>query len=100
MLTQDHFITAELRVKANTDLPKAINAIHTFCEAMESETGCSMAVAFQDKHDPYRFIFWERYDNEAAFELHFSAKHTQTFIELGLTDLVQAFELNRLVKEV
>lgn len=100
MLKQGLFITAELRVKADADLPIAIDAIQTFCTAMESESGCSMAVAFQDKQDPYRFIFWERYDDEAAFKQHFNAKHTQTFIELGFTDLVQAFELTRLVKEV
>ena len=90
------FITAELRIKAESDLDTAISAINTFCEGMNSEPGCSMAVALQDKDDPRRFIFWERYENQQAFELHFNAKHTQEFIQLGLTDLVQAFESNLL----
>ncbi|MCL1125861.1 putative quinol monooxygenase [Shewanella surugensis] len=100
MLEQALFITAELRVKADKNLHTAINAIHTFCAAMKNEPGCSMATVFQDKSDPYRFILWEQYDNEAAFQQHFNAKHTQAFIEMGLTDLVQVFELNKLLKEV
>lgn len=51
-----------------------------------------MALPLQDTKDPYRFIFWERYDDQEAFDKHFHEKHTQHFIGLGLTELVQAFE--------
>ncbi|EDQ02808.1 hypothetical protein KT99_06567 [Shewanella benthica KT99] len=56
-----------------------------------------MAVALQDKENPRRFIFWERYEDKAAFEQHFQAEHTQRFINSGLTDLVQAFETQLLI---
>ena len=92
MFQQGLFITAELRIKAESDLDTAISAIQSFCEGMNSEPGCSMAVALQDKDDPRRYIFWERYENQQAFEQHFNAEHTQMFIQSGLTDLVQAFE--------
>ncbi|WP_409438941.1 putative quinol monooxygenase [Psychromonas sp. GE-S-Ul-11] len=92
MFKQGLFITAELRIKAESDLDTAILAIQSFCEGMNSEPGCSMAVALQDKEDPRRYIFWERYDNRQAFEQHFKAEHTQKFIQSGLTDLVQSFE--------
>jgi len=99
MFQQGLFITAELRIKAESDLDTAITAIHTFCEGMNSEIGCSMAVALQDKDDPRRYIFWERYENQQAFEQHFNAAHTQVFIQSGLTDLVQAFESKLLTVE-
>ncbi|PSW18113.1 antibiotic biosynthesis monooxygenase [Photobacterium sanctipauli] len=88
------FITAEIRVKAEVDLGEAKQAIAAFCQGMNSEPGCSMAVAHQDNSDPRRFILWERYDDEAAFQQHFNAAHTQHFIQLGITELVQAFETN------
>ena len=99
MFKQGLFITAELRIKDESDLNTAITAIYTFCEGMNSEPGCSMAVALQDKEDPRRYIFWERYDNQQAFEQHFNAKHTQEFIQSGLTELVQAFESKLLTTE-
>ncbi|WP_299793276.1 putative quinol monooxygenase [uncultured Shewanella sp.] len=99
MFEQGLFITAELRIKPDVDLETAIEAIHTFCEGMNSEAGCSMAVPLQDKDNPRRFIFWERYEDKAAFEQHFQAEHTQRFIQSGLTDLVQAFESQILTAE-
>ncbi|MGF1680268.1 putative quinol monooxygenase [Photobacterium minamisatsumaniensis] len=86
------FITAEIKVKPEIDLDIAKQAIAEFCCGMNSESGCSLAIAHQDMSDPRRFILWERYDDQAAFQQHFSAEHTQHFIGLGITDLVQAFE--------
>ncbi|PSU36450.1 antibiotic biosynthesis monooxygenase [Photobacterium lutimaris] len=92
MFEQGLFITAELRVKDDVSVDEAKVAIAQFCQGMNSEHGCSLAVAMQDNNDPRRFIFWERYDDQAAFDAHFNAKHTQAFIALGYTQLEQAFE--------
>lgn len=92
MFEQGLFITAELRVKDEVSLDEAKSAVAQFCQGMNSEQGCSMAVAMQDNSDLRRFIFWERYDDQAAFDAHFNAKHTQDFIALGYTQLEQAFE--------
>ncbi|MEH6531707.1 MULTISPECIES: putative quinol monooxygenase [Photobacterium] len=100
MFKQGLFITAELRIKPESDLNVAIAAIQDFCDGMNSEEGCSMAIPLQDKKDPRRFIFWERYDNQEAFETHFHAEHTQRFIQAGLTDLVQAFETQLLTADI
>lgn len=97
---QGLFITAELHIKPDVDLDVALSAIHVFCEGMNSETGCSFATALQDQKDPRKIIFWERYDDQAAFEQHFNADHTQHFIKAGLTDLVQAFESKLLLQEI
>ncbi|KHT65008.1 antibiotic biosynthesis monooxygenase [Photobacterium gaetbulicola] len=92
MFEQGLFITAELKVIDGISLEAAKAEIAKFCQGMNSEPGCSLAVATQDREDPRRFIFWERYDDQAAFEAHFNAKHTQDFIALGYTQLEQAFE--------
>ncbi len=99
MFEQGLFITAELQVKPDIDLDTAIAAIHSFCEGMNREKGCSMAIPLQDKENPRRFIFWERYEDKAAFEQHFQAEHTQKFIQSGLTELVQAFETQLLTEQ-
>lgn len=96
---QGLFITAELHIKPDVDLDRAISSIHEFCEGMNSEPGCSFALALQDQKDPRKVIFWERYEDQAAFEQHFQANHTQHFINAGLTDLVQAFESQLLPTE-
>lgn len=92
MFEQGLFITAALRVNEGVSIEEAKEVIAQFCQDMNSEPGCSMAIAMQDNKDPQRFIFWERYDDQAAFDAHFQAKHTQDFIALGYTQLEQAFE--------
>ncbi|MDV5168117.1 putative quinol monooxygenase [Photobacterium rosenbergii] len=92
MFEQGLFITAALSVNEGVSLEEAKAAVEQFCRDMNSEPGCSMAVAMQDTKDARRFIFWERYDDNAAFDAHFQAKHTQDFIALGYTQLEQAFE--------
>ena len=86
------FITAALTVNDGVPLEDAKTAVAQFCQDMNSEPGCSMAIAMQDNKDPRRFIFWERYNDQAAFDAHFQAKHTQDFIALGYTQLEHAFE--------
>ncbi|MCZ2723730.1 antibiotic biosynthesis monooxygenase [Marinomonas sp. 15G1-11] len=93
MLQSGLFITAELRIKPDKELSHAISALNAYCHAMETEPGCSMALPLQDKEDPYRFILWERYNDNTAFEAHFQAQHTQDFMASEIADLVQAFEL-------
>lgn len=100
MFKQGLFITAELHIKPDVDLDNAISAIHQFCDEMNNEPGCSFALALQDQKEPRKIIFWERYEDHAAFEQHFQADHTQRFIAAGLTDLVQVFESKRLIKEL
>lgn len=58
-----------------------------------------MAVPLQDIHDPRRYIFWERYESQEAFDQHFHAEHTQTFIQSGMTELIQSFESKLLIEE-
>jgi quinol monooxygenase YgiN len=96
---QGVFITAEIHINDHMPLAQGIAAIRQFCTDMNSEPGCSLAMALQNKTNPKQFVFWERYDDQAAFDAHFAAAHTQAFIKSALTDLKQAFDYQRLTTE-
>ncbi|MGI9916724.1 putative quinol monooxygenase [Vibrio owensii] len=91
-MSETIFVTAEL--KMNTDKPRqqVVEAIEQFCLDMQSEAGCLQANATYDSNEPQRVILWERYENRAAIEAHFSMPHTQAFITAEMAELVQAFE--------
>ncbi|REG81961.1 antibiotic biosynthesis monooxygenase [Marinomonas pollencensis] len=83
-------ITAELLIKDAVALDQGLLAIQQFCADMNSESGCYMAVAHQDRSEPRKVILWEMYRDQAAFDAHFNEEHTQVFIREGLTELVKA----------
>src|SRR5476651_132703 len=87
MFIQGHFVNAEIRIKDDVPINDALAAIHQFCLDMNSEAGCSFAMALQDKQDPRRIILWERYEDEAASQRHFDEPHTQRFIQSGSLSL-------------
>lgn len=99
MFTQGHFVSAEIRIKEEADINEALAAIEQFCIDMNSEAGCSFAMALQDQQDARRIILWERYEDEAASQRHFDEPHTQRFINSGLTEFVQATLCQLPVKE-
>ncbi len=90
MFKQGHFVNAEIRIKDDVQINDALAAIHQFCLDMNSEAGCSFAMALQDKQDSRRIILWERYEDEAAAQRHFDEPHTQRFIHSGFTEFVGA----------
>jgi quinol monooxygenase YgiN len=96
---QGVFITAEIHINDEVSLAQGLAAIKQFCVDMNSEPGCSLAMALQHKTHLKQFVFWERYDDQAAFDAHFAAPHTQAFINAGLTELKQAFDYQRLMSE-
>lgn len=85
-------ITAELKIKDTVALETGLLAIQQFCVDMNSEQGCFLAVAHQDNTDPRKVVLWEIYRDQAAFDAHFKAQHTQAFINSGLTELITAYE--------
>jgi quinol monooxygenase YgiN len=92
LAAQGVFVTAEVHIKDEVELATGVAAINAFCAAMNSEPGCTLAMALQDPKAPKKFIFWERYNDDTAIHAHFSAPHTQAFIASGLTELKQAFQ--------
>ncbi|MEZ8044698.1 putative quinol monooxygenase [Vibrio sp. 10N.237.312.C02] len=89
------FVTAEIKIKTNTDREAAIEAIEQFCRDMQSEPGCLQAIASYDQNQSDRVVLLEQYVNREAINQHFVMPHTQAFIERDITELVQAFETQR-----
>lgn len=83
-------ITAELRINDTITLEAGLSAVQDFCDAMNSEVGCHMALAHQSSEDPRTITLWEIYQDQTAFEAHFSMPHTQAFIKSGVTELIKA----------
>ncbi|MBW3695331.1 antibiotic biosynthesis monooxygenase [Vibrio sp. T187] len=85
-------VSAVITIKPEVDLAEGIAAIQQFCVDMNSEPGCEMAVAHQDKQNPRNIVLWEIYQDQAAFSAHFEAVHTQAFFDKGITELSWASE--------
>ncbi len=57
------------RVKAD-QLENVCAAIREFVPTMQAEEGTLEWLAYQQKDDPQRFVFFERYRDQAANNLH------------------------------
>lgn len=91
MLENGYFVTAELKVKNGATISEANEALQKLCRETIKEAGCSLFILHKCVEDEQRFILWERFDNEAAFNQHFVEQHTLNYIDLDLTEIVQYF---------
>jgi quinol monooxygenase YgiN len=92
MLEKGYFITAELMVKNKDMVSEAKSALKILCDKTLKEPGCSLFTLHHCSENEGRFILWERFDNEAAFKLHFIEQHTKDYVDLDLTEVVQYFQ--------
>ena len=92
MLTNGYFITAELQVKDLSRLMETKDALKILCEETLKEPGCNMFTLHQCQQMEGRFLLWERFEDEAAFQQHFVEQHTQDFVDQNLTEIVQFFQ--------
>lgn len=91
MFTSGYYITAELRVKDANQIHATKLALMTLCEKTLTEPGCSIFTLHHDQTTPSRFLLWERFNDEAAFQAHFEMPHTQEYVAQDLTEVVQFF---------
>lgn len=91
-LNPGYYITAELRVKDAARVHEAKACLLRLCEHTLREPGCTLFTLHHDAKQPTRFLLWERFEDEAAFKLHFEAAHTQAYVALDLTEVVQYFQ--------
>ena len=89
---QGYYVTAELKVKIEGRLQEAKEALAQLCKKTLEESGCMLFTLHQDAKQPTRFLLWERFDDEAAFKLHFDAPHTKAYLAMDLTEVVQYFQ--------
>ena len=74
-------VVAQFQV-APRDLDRFVAAARTEALAvMRSERGCQRFDVVTNREDPGRGLFYEVYDNEAAFEAHQETPHFDAFFE-------------------
>ena len=88
------FITAEIKVKDYSKIELAKKELLKLQQETLTEPGCDFFSIQQDNNEPSRFIMWERFNNENAFQKHFELKHTKDFVSKDLTEIVQYFQTN------
>jgi 4-carboxymuconolactone decarboxylase len=89
-----YYITAELKVKNESQTQAAKEALLNLCKATLTEPECTLFALHQDPKSPTRFLLWERFDDESAFKTHFEAPHTKEYVAKDLTEVVQYFQTN------
>lgn len=92
MFLPGYYITAELKVKDTSRASEAKIALLKLCKETLKEEGCSIFELHQLTDDETRFLLWERFEDEAAFKLHFKLQHTKDYLALDLTDIEQVFK--------
>ncbi|MGB0894671.1 MAG: putative quinol monooxygenase [Parashewanella sp.] len=90
LVNEGIWVTAVLEINDKVDVKLELDEIEHFCQQMESEAGCIMATASQDKDNPRRVVLWEVYQDEKAINAHFEMPHTQAFINRKTTTLIHA----------
>jgi quinol monooxygenase YgiN len=55
-----------------------------------AESGCSQFLVNRSDDDPDRFVLYEQYVDEAAFEWHRQTQHFRDYIESGVVPLLAA----------
>jgi 4-carboxymuconolactone decarboxylase len=89
---QGYYITAELKVKDESRIQETKEALMLLCKETLTEPGCTLFTLHHDSKQATRFLLWERFNDEAAFKLHFEAPHTKEYVAKDLTEVVQYFQ--------
>ena len=69
-----------------------LEAMRHLAPASRSEAGCLQYVAHQDLDDPRRFMFYEQYVDEAAFQAHVASDHFQRWVTGVIAPALEARE--------
>ncbi len=92
MFNTGYYITAELRVKDESNVQIAREALRALCKETLTEPGCSIFTLHHDPKCSTRFLLWERFSDEAALKAHFETVHTKEYLAKDLTEIVQYFQ--------
>jgi quinol monooxygenase YgiN len=92
LLTPGYYITAELKAKDESQIQTTKEELLRLCTATLTEPGCTLFTLHYDPLLPSRFLLWERFDDEAAFKIHFEYSHTKEYIAKDLTEVVRYFQ--------
>lgn len=97
MNNNQYYVTAELKLTDMTRLEEMKTALTTLQQATIKEAGCHLFSVHQDKSDPSKIILWECFEDEEAFEHHFTLQHTKDYFALNITEVVQAVKSDLMI---
>jgi autoinducer 2-degrading protein len=69
-----------------------IEAMREIVPASRAEPGCLVYVAHQDESDPRRFMFYEQYVDEAAYQAHVESEHYRRLVPGKIAPAVEERE--------
>jgi quinol monooxygenase YgiN len=74
-----YIICSQLLVKEGTEDAVA-GVMAELVASSSAEPGCRLYLAHRHLEDPRRFMFYEQYDDQAAFEAHVASEHYQRLV--------------------
>ena len=89
MFLSGYYRTAELKIKNETQVAEAIEALLELCAITRSEPGCRLFMLHQDLQDKRRLLLWEQWDDEAALAKHLESPYTKAYFARDLTEALQ-----------
>lgn len=67
-------------------------AMREIVPASRAEPGCLAYIAHRDVSDPRRFMFYEQYVDEAAFQVHLASDHYRRWVAETIAPALEARE--------
>lgn len=81
-------LKVDMVVKPGTE-EKCREYIRILQEHSRKEPGCLMYVGHQSIEDPRRFMFYEQYRDQAAFDAHRNAPYFKQYVNGGLDPIME-----------
>lgn len=79
MKTEQLTLVAFMTAKPGTE-PLLLEKIDALVSETRTEPGCINYDIHQHKTDPHRFVFYENFVDQAAFDYHFTQPYTKEWI--------------------
>ncbi|MBV1789040.1 antibiotic biosynthesis monooxygenase [Marinobacterium sp. D7] len=89
-------LTARIRVTDPQRRALARKEMAQLQRLTRQEAKCLMFSIFEDQKREGEFLLWESWEGKAGLDAHFAQAHTQRYLALNLTEVVEFTELNAL----
>lgn len=84
------FVLAVIYVVPEGKQDEATGYLRELVTASRREPGCRMYVVQRAKNNPRKFLIYEQYDDEAAFDAHKATPHFERFGKNGLQKIAES----------
>ena len=92
MLEPGYFLTTELRVRDPHQIQQFRKELQLISLLARQEEGCTLFAVHHDATRPERFVIWERFEDEVAFQHHFAQDYARAYLDCEGLELVRFFQ--------